>query len=581
MQSLKIINMIQSRTGMRWHRVCGLLVIAAVTSLLSVKLLLAVYAMAGDLDPSYGNGGSIENPIFATGGVSDLKLQADGKALAVGPTPFAPCDYPYATQYRNFLLMRLTSNGVLDNSFGDGGKAELDLGGHDTANTLAIQPNGKILVAGWTEGCSSSYKNGAVVRFTENGNLDSMFGNSGKILLSNISVEKMALQPDGKILVVGQKRFAGDYRCYIARFNPNGSYDYSFGTYGEIYPDVWESVNDGGFRDVALQNDGKIVVTSSGGSPPYRYRLLRYSAIGQLDSSFGSNGVFTSAANEGGYQLCQQADGKFAVAGSVLTNNVYYGALFRHNPDGSLDAAFGNGGKVYTVAPNTYWYAVAQQEDGKLVVGGHTPTATSNDEAALWRFQTNGLPDTGFGVNGQVISPFSNPHGWFTSLALQLDGRIVAGGVESGYLGSVFARYLNDDGTPAPADLRVSRDTVTPTTVYPSSLITYTITVTNSGPGKAGHLTFNTPTPSNTTFESFGAPAGWVVYQKPARFSPGLVSCSTYELPAGATVSFSLTVRVSPSITPGTQINHASTVWSFMPDPNNANNTLTKSVTVQ
>jgi hypothetical protein len=82
-------------------------------------------------------------------------------------------------------------------------------------------------------------------------------------------------------------------------------------------------------------------------------------------------------------------------------------------------------------------------------------------------------------------------------------------------------------------------------------------------------------------FSSFSAPSGWVVYQKPAHFSTGVISCSAYDLPAGATVNFTLTVRVGIAVPPGTQNNQASTVSSFMPDPDSTNNTATRTFTVQ
>jgi uncharacterized repeat protein (TIGR01451 family) len=248
---------------------------------------------------------------------------------------------------------------------------------------------------------------------------------------------------------------------------------------------------------------------------------------------------------------------------------------------GDLDPSYGNGGKIYAVDPYQVWGAVAQQADGKLVVGGLAPTSTSSNEAALWRFHTSGQPDTSFGSNGQIISAFSQPWGWFGSLLMQFDGRSVAAGIEGGALGPVLARYLNDDGTPAPADLRIGNVRIVPTPVNPGDLITYTIPVTNVGPGKAGHVTLTTQTATHTTFQSFSAPPGWVIYKRPAPFSTGVISCSTYELPAGSTVNFYLTVRVSSAIAPGTQISHASTLSSFMPDPNETNNTATRTITVQ
>jgi uncharacterized repeat protein (TIGR01451 family) len=183
-----------------------------------------------------------------------------------------------------------------------------------------------------------------------------------------------------------------------------------------------------------------------------------------------------------------------------------------------------------------------------------------------------------------VTTGFSKPYSYALKMGLYGDGRILVAGhtyTSGNDIQNVMARYLNDDGTPAPADLRVAGESISPRIVNPGGYVTYTIPVVNNGPGKAAHVTLTTQTPANTVFSSFSAPSGWVVYQKPAHFSTGLISCSAYDLPAGATVNFTLTVRVGIAVPPGTQINQASTVSSFMPDPNSTNNTATRTFTVQ
>lgn len=573
MRSLKIINIIRSRTGIRWQRVCGLLAITAAASLLSVKLLLAVYAAAGDLDPSFGNGGKVE-------GVPDFgrfAIQADGKLVTIGSSPGTS----------NFLLSRLRVDGSLDSTFGVGGQVETNFGVVAFSNGLAIQSDGRIVVVGSKTGCSSCEKI-VLVRYKTNGSLDTTFSADGIVEIPtnvNIHASTLALQPDGKIVVVGwvidQYISPQPRRSFIIRLNEDGTLDQSFAAGGYLITTVWDSQpnSNEGFEDIVIQDDGKFVVLSIAN---VNSRMVRFFANGVRDWSFG-NGQFDSPMSERNEHLALQPDGKIVMAANNFSSSNHYGLLVRLSADGILDTSFGQGGRTAGEL-STYFHDVSIQEDGRLIVGG--TNLTPHLSLHLSRYQSNGWLDASFGSNGIVTTGFSQPETDVRGpVGLYSDGRIVMGGKTftwgtNGYT-PVMARYLSDDHTPLPADLRVSRESATPTTVYPGSFITYTISVTNSGPGKSGHLTFNTPTPSDTTFESFGAPPGWVIYTKPARFSSGLVSCSAYELPAGATVSFSLTVRVSSSVTPGTQINHACTVWSFMPDPNSTNNTLTKTITVQ
>ncbi|HKQ74608.1 MAG TPA: hypothetical protein VJ810_13030 [Blastocatellia bacterium] len=581
MRSLRITNNIQLQAGARWRRVCGLLAIGIAASLLSVKLLLAVYAAAGDLDLSFGEGGKVEGLPDNSSSIDAVAIQADGKLLAISKS-----------QNSNFLLSRFKNDGSLDSTFGAGGQVETNFGASSTPAAMAIQPDGLIVVAGTKveSGCCPKI---VLARYRTTGSLDTSFSTDGMLEIPHIRARgaDLVLQSNGKIVVAGTAIYQSlpdpipVNRSLIVRINEDGSLDSSFGTSGYVVTNIWNSQPgpSEGFSNLVIQGNGKMVASSQGNG--LLSRVVRFFANGERDMTFGSNGVFDSAFAEVNQALALQPDGKVVIAvyGASISN--HYGLLVRLTADGILDSTFGQGGKT-AADPLASGPAVGLQEDGRLVVAGGMNSNSSTSSFRLSRYQSDGSLDTSFGLNGTVTTVFPKPYSYAKTLALYGDGKIVAAGREytppNGFDSTpVLARYLNDDGATAPADVQVNRERVTPAPVHPGDIITYTITITNNGPGKAAHVTLTTQTATNTTFESFGAPPGWVVYKRPAPFSSGVVSSSAYELPPGAAVNFYLTVRVRPSIAPGAQISHSSSVSSFMPDPNSANNTTTMTVTVQ
>lgn len=587
MRSLGITNIIQSRAGVRWHRIGVLLAIAAAASLLSAKLLLAVYAAAGDLDPSFGEGGKLDGVPGVPKNIHALAIQADGKLLTLSQSP-----YELNVTHPNCQLSRFNPDGSPDASFGVNGQRETDFGDWFVPTAIVIQQDGRIVVAGNKttplEACGfdlytnpySCYKI-VLARYKTNGSLDSTFSSDGKVEFSVFAAvgQDMALQSNGKIVIAG---FKSDHlypvpinRSLLIRFNNDGTLDSSFS--GNGYS-LSEPSPPAALKELAIQENGNIVALQDFNTPPSR--LIRYFANGERDYTFGTNGEFSTALSETGRALTLQPDGKIVMSiyGSPYGGSKY-GQLVRLSADGILDSTFGQGGKT-AADPSAYWWATSLQEDGRLVVAD-----SSSGSFRLARYQSDGALDTSFGLNGTVTTSFSKPSSSVTTLALYGDGRIVVAGQshtpDNDDYQPVMARYRNDEGTPVPADVRVSSATISPRTVYPGNFVTYTIPVTNYGPGKAAHLTFTAQTPANTVFYSFSAPPGWVVYQQPNTGGTGTVSCSAYELPAGSTVNFTLTVRVSPIVPPGTSINQVSSIKSFMPDPNIFNNFWTKTFTVQ
>ena len=199
-------------------------------------------------------------------------MQKDGKIVVAGSSN--------AGGSNDFALARYTKSGVLDASFGTGGKVLSDLGSasNDQAYAVAVQKDGKIVVAGYSDaGGSNDF---ALVRYTKGGVLDASFGTGGKVLsdlgsASDDGANAVAVQKDGKIVVAGSSDAGGSYDFALARYTKGGALDASFGTGGKVLTDLGGSNDEG--SAVAVQKDGKIVVagySNAGGSDDFA--LARY-----------------------------------------------------------------------------------------------------------------------------------------------------------------------------------------------------------------------------------------------------------------------------------------------------------------
>ncbi len=348
--------------------------------------------------------------------------------------------HPFFEQLEQRLLL---SAADLDPTFGIGGLVTTDFAGaSDVARSVAIQVDGKIVVAG------ESGSDFAVTRYNIDGSLDGTFSGDGKVITdiagTNDIPYGIAIQADGKIVVAGS---SGDEPAVtdfaLARYNIDGSlddgseddldpFDENFGTDGKVTTDFAAGSVDIA-RSIAIQTDGKIVVVGASGDD---FALARYNIDGSLDATFDGDGKVTTdfaGLADTARSVAIQADGRIVLGG-------YSGedfALARYNSDGSLDAAFDGDGKVTTdfAGSADYGYSLAIQADGKIVVGGTSDQGATSYDFALARYNSDGSLDTSLDSDGKVTTDFGGTHDRGYGVAVQADGTIVL----AGYAGADFA----------------------------------------------------------------------------------------------------------------------------------------------
>jgi uncharacterized delta-60 repeat protein len=331
-------------------------------------------------------------------------------------------------------IVRYNTNGSLDTSFDNDGKNTTDVGNYRaSANGVAIQTDGKIVMAGSSRSVVAF--DFAVSRYNPDGTPDMSFDGDGKVVtqLSGDGDEAnaVAIQTDGKIVVAGYRFNLTNTDFAVVRYNPDGSFDTSFDGDGKVSTPVGTG-NDIG-RAVAIQADGKIVVAGvsfSGSSASFA--LVRYHTNGSLDASFDTDGKVTTpigAGNDQGNALAIQTDGRIIVAGFVFNgSNTDFGVV-RYNLNGSLDTSFDGDGKVITPigAGGDAGYAAAIQADGKIVVAGSSSNGANNDFAVV-RYNTNGSLDASFDTDGKVTTQIGAGNDQGNALAIQADGKIAVAG---------------------------------------------------------------------------------------------------------------------------------------------------------
>ena len=396
-------------------------------------------AAPGTLDPTFsGDGKLIDWAGYATG----VAIQTDGRIVVVGTD----------ADESGFSVARYNPDGSPDTEFGGGdGKVTTDIGfSHEGANAVVLQSDGKIVAVGTTwDGSGSQWGHFSLVRYNPDGSLDLTFGGGDGIVVTEnlgtgwVAANSVAIQADGKIVVAGRT----DYYFYdfpeltVIRYNADGSHDLAFGNKGEARI-TWGQSPFGGIApavedvtSVAIQPDGKII----GAGYSYGWwdfaAIFRLNSNGSIDPTFGGGDGVTFTDIGPGADVANwvaiQSDGKIVTAGSSYNGLYNDVALVRYTSGGSADTTFGSEGKVVTtIGPgNGVARTVALQPDGKIVTSGFGYRSMGADsDFALIRYNSDGTLDTTFGDTGKTFVDFDNSNDFGHAMVFDNEVRAVVVG---------------------------------------------------------------------------------------------------------------------------------------------------------
>jgi uncharacterized delta-60 repeat protein len=441
--------------------------------------MVARYTSSGVPDNSF-DGGFVQIPFHGA--------PESCQAIAISGSKIVAAGYTGGGNFQDYATARLNTDGSLDQTFNGAGKTFVDVGNTATAvaKGVAIQPDGKIVVAGYSvERSNNTFVAGRLARLNSDGSFDSTFGTGGKthispntifnavatdsnggifvtgsqngrltcfafgpgssfvssvIIGSSSTGNAVALQPDGKIIIAGAVDGA-DFA--VVRYNLDVVLgpDHSFGNNGVVVTDFGTQSDVA--NSVAIQPDGKIVVA---GRTADSFAVARYNPDGSPDTSFSGDGKVTTPANsiQGGFNEAKavaiQADGKI-----IVTGDAGLFASVRYNPDGSLDGTFGDHGIARdSVGSNSGAEAVAIQTNGRIVVAGH-----GSGDLAVARYNANGSLDPSFSGDGKTLVDVSGAMDAAHAVAIDTSGRIVLAGEADGLF--AITRLLGDTATnPSP-----------------------------------------------------------------------------------------------------------------------------------
>ncbi|HEX6125768.1 MAG TPA: hypothetical protein VFZ23_10400, partial [Pyrinomonadaceae bacterium] len=405
----------------------------------------------GDLDPTFGTGGKVYNLPTNFIPAEDVAIQADGKLVLAGSTLG-----PDNTQ--DFAVVRLNANGSPDAGFGTNGLVAIPFDTNFNENGIAVvvQSDGKIVVAGNVQLGISGWDFG-VARLNTNGSLDATY-NGGKVKIGvntlggDDFVFDMIIQTDDKVVITGTTRPMPHKDIALVRLTTSGTLDSSFNT-GRITIAFGGSTEDEGLA-LALQPDGNIVIA---GSTSGDFCLIRMTTGGMLDASFNSVGFVVTPIGtqlDRATSVAIQSDGKIVAAGTANSGSFDEFAFARYLSGGQPDLTFDGDGKVtYDIVPmsSDVLSSVLIQADGKIIGVG-----AGGGSYALVRLGSLGALDPTFGTGGKVIENIAPTTSAAHRAILQPDGKIVAVGDGSGpgTFGFTAARFLTvaTPGGEAPFD---------------------------------------------------------------------------------------------------------------------------------
>ncbi|CAK0739712.1 serralysin [Gammaproteobacteria bacterium] len=520
---------------------------------------------SGSLDASFGGDGLTSTTIgSASDRVRGMVIQSDGRYVVVGRSDVGGGD-------DDFAVVRFNKDGSLDLSFSDDGKQTTAFGGSDGANAVVLQSNGKIVLAGTaTNGIDTNIalarynSDGSLdMSFDGDGQLTCALGSGSSSFQLNDQANALAIQSNGKIIVAGSSY----YHYLLLRYNPNGTLDTSFSGDGKVTGEFNNTTSQ--FNAVTLQSDGKVVAAGYVYTGSYDFGVARYDANGNIDTSFDINGdkIFGLNAYERLNAVVVQVDGKILLAGETGAGYSNTDAvLIRLNADGGFDTGFGGGDGivVLNVGNADTFRSLAIQADGKILAAGSAGTGFG--EALIARFNSDGTLDTSFNTNGIFSTTFGAGTSSIYGLAIAANGLAVAAGDSFTGTNDCGMLRLASGG----ADQSATAGSVFSYTVPATSFfdadgdpLTYRATLAN-GEALPSWLLFNSTT---RTFSGTPTDGGFATQQVRVTASDGQASvAATFQLevttPFIEALRFNTHARWNdtvPNGTPGTSL-----TFSFM-----------------
>ena len=386
---------------------------------------------AGRLDRAFGQGGF---RVIArnTYSVNDVRQSANGGIIVA--VDFAGA----GNAIGGFAIERLTAGGAVDTSFGSAGAAVAQFSdGFNAATCTATQSDGKIVAVGFARGLPSGPDTIAVARFMPNGVLDPSFGSGGRVVPNIAGSSASAagvvfVLPSGQILVGGGATFAGGNSGVVIRLQPNGALDPAFGDGGVAVTGIPAGVN-----GLGIQKDAKIAVLEG----TVATRLLPGGAI-DPDHTRGAivaethNGTSLLTPDERIVAAEGLPDGGSRNDIDARAFRLFPDGSLDTSFNSPLFDFIASDADTFDQSP----HAVLQQADGKFVIGGVGQTPSGASEFGLARFSNAGAFDPAFGTSGISVSPLDG-NDQLLALGLQSDGKILAAGLSFTAVGMIVARY--------------------------------------------------------------------------------------------------------------------------------------------
>lgn len=384
-------------------------------------------AQEGTLDETFGIGGKISNNFGGASAVFDAALQSDGKIIVIGTaTPFEKSS--------KFVIVRYLPNGDLDSSFDRVGATTILGQQYFGAGAIAIQPDGKIVVAGTTKNQVNGVSESDImlIRYNEDGTLDATFDGDGIAiapLKNSQSGSAILLQADGKIIVGGTFSLNNPelHTFGLARFNVDGSIDTTYGTNGFVQT---PNMSRGVLYDIKFI-DNENVVAVGYNLIISNFLMAKYDATGKVITSFGSkgNGVIEEKFNQIALlnKCVVSKDNHIYVAGASFNGTKYNAFIDKYDSNGVVDTSFGLNGRIVKEYGNTiasFANDIAIDSKNELIVG-LAVGPTSNYDFALESYSLDGVLNTSFGTTGYFSTNFGAGHDYFQKMLIQPDDKIV------------------------------------------------------------------------------------------------------------------------------------------------------------